>query len=99
MIFYLSQVQLDTGNFLWLSPLGLSLRQERRSLTDLQAWARDEFLRNGYRRRNSSTNFQSFSLEGDPTPLPGALPLLATGLGVIGLLAGLRKRNAAAIAA
>jgi len=33
------------------------------------------------------------------TPLPAALPLFATGLGVIGLLARRRKRKAAALAA
>ena len=31
-----------------------------------------------------------------PTPLPAAFPLFATGLGVIGLLAGRRKRKIAA---
>jgi hypothetical protein len=33
------------------------------------------------------------------TPLPGALPLFASGLGVAGLVARLRKRKAAAVAA
>src|SRR5450759_5859565 len=33
------------------------------------------------------------------TPLPGALPLFATGLGALGLLGWRRKRKAAAVAA
>ena len=34
--------------------------------------------------------------QGDPTPLPAALPLFATGLGALGLLGWRRKRKAAA---
>jgi len=41
----------------------------------------------------------SFTGFGDPTPLPGALPLFATGLGALGLLSWRRKRKTAAIAA
>jgi hypothetical protein len=40
-----------------------------------------------------SLNFTGF---GDPTPLPGALPLFATGLGALGLLGWRRKRKQAA---
>ena len=36
----------------------------------------------------------AFSLDGVATPLPGALPLFATGLGVLGLLGWRRKRKA-----
>ena len=38
----------------------------------------------------------AFSLDGVVTPLPGALPLFATGLGALGLLGWRRKRKAAA---
>jgi hypothetical protein len=50
----------------------------------------------------SSTDPQYQVLFTDPpttTPLPAALPLFAGGLGVIGFLAGRRKRKAAAVAA
>jgi hypothetical protein len=39
---------------------------------------------------------QTFSIDIASTPLPAALPLFATGLGLIGLLARRRKRKAAA---
>jgi hypothetical protein len=38
----------------------------------------------------------AFSLDGVVTPLPGALPLFATGLGALGLLGWRRKRKALA---
>jgi hypothetical protein len=53
---------------------------------------------------NSSSNFtQQLVLETEPsltaTPLPAALPLFATGLGVMGLLGWRRKRQDAVLAA
>jgi hypothetical protein len=42
---------------------------------------------------------QSYTLIIGATPLPAALPLFATGLGVLGLLGWRRKRKAAAVAA
>jgi hypothetical protein len=40
----------------------------------------------------------NFTLEIGQTPIPTALPLFAGGLGVIGLIAGRRKRRAAVTA-
>jgi hypothetical protein len=42
--------------------------------------------------------FQGSQVGPGPTPLPGALPLFAGGLGMIGLIAGRRKRKTARLA-
>jgi len=72
-------------------------------VTDLQAWARDQFLDPDWLRIGTDivggaqppTFNLAFSIEGDTTPLPGALPLFASGLGALGLLGWRRKRKAA----
>jgi len=46
-----------------------------------------------------STGWIDATLNVDPVPLPGALPLFATGLGALGLLGWRRKRNAKALSA
>ena len=70
--------------------------------TDLQGWTRDtaldpDWLRVGTDIVGGTTpptfNF-AFSLDGNDTPLPAALPLFATGLGGLGLLGWRRKRKA-----
>jgi len=103
--FFVPQVQLSNGDFLWLSaprPIGAGGTPFPPGFTDLQGWARDagidpDWLRVGTDIVGGATpptfNF-AFTLQGDPaTPLPAALPLFATGLGVIGFVAYRRKRR------
>lgn len=102
--FFVPQVEVTdpAGDFFWLSgtrpnqsfPVGF---------TDLQSWARDQFLDPDWLRIGTDivggTTFNAaFSLEGVETPLPGALPLFATGLGTLGLVGWKRKRKSIATA-
>jgi hypothetical protein len=102
--FFVPQVETTTGFFLWLSaprpivPPGTAFPA---GFTDLQGWTRDaaldpDWLRVGTDIVGGTTpptfNF-AFSLEGNNTPLPAALPLFATGIGAIGLLGWRRKRK------
>ena len=106
--FFVPQVEVTTasGEFLWLSgtrPLVPSPFPP--GVTDLQSWTRDAMLDPDWLRIGTDivggatppTFNAAFSLNGVvSTPLPGALPLFATGLGALGLLAWCRKRKAAA---
>ena len=105
--FFVPQVELASGDFLWLSaprpivPPGTPFPP---GFTDLQSWTRDMMLDPDWLRIGQDivggtpfpTFNAAFTLDGVATPLPGALPLFATGLAALGLLGWRRKRKAAA---
>jgi len=85
--FFVPQVQLSTGNFLWLSTIG-----PQQFSGDLQAWIRNanldpDWLRIGTDIVGGSTppTFDmAFSLAGNTVPEPSTIVFLMTGLGIIG---------------
>jgi hypothetical protein len=107
--FFVPQVQLDTGDFLWLSSPRPIVAPGTPFAPDLQAWTRDEFLDPDWLRIGTDiiggatppTFNLAFSLAGEvsETPVPAALPLFLTGLGALGLIARRRKRKAPAMMA
>lgn len=101
--FFVPQVQLTTGDFLWLSAPKPIVAPGTPFSPDLQAWTRDQNLDPDWLRigtdivgGNPAPTFNmTFSLAGDVidnTPLPASLPLFAGGLGVLGFLGRRRKR-------
>jgi len=100
--FFVPQVEVTTasGEFLWLSgtrPLPAGTFPP--GVTDLQSWTRDamldpDWLRIGTDIVGAGTFNAAFSVNGVVTPLPGALPLFATGLAGLGLLGWRRKKAA-----
>jgi hypothetical protein len=89
--FFIPQVQLDNGDFLWLSaprPITSPGTPFPPGFTDLQSWTRDagldpDWLRVGTDIVGGSPAPQfngAFSLSGTTVPLPASLPLLGTGL-------------------
>ena len=105
--FFVPQVQLDTGDFLWLSAAKPITGGTGPFTPDLQSWTRDDspggidpdWLRIGTDITLQGPFNAAFSLTGVETPLPAALPLFASGLGALGLLSWRRKRKAAVRAA
>jgi len=103
--FFVPQVEVTTlgSEFLWLSgtrpnplfPTGFA---------DLQSWTRDQFLDPDWLRIGADivggspapTFNAAFTLAGVESPLPAALPLFTTGLGVLGLLGWRRKKKTTA---
>ena len=98
--FFVPEVQVTGGNFLWLS-------SGTPTLPDLQGWVRNDNLDPDWLRIGTDivggTNpprFDfAFTLESDgaATPAPAALPLFASGSGLLGLLSWRRKRKNTAV--
>lgn len=93
--FFIPQVELSDGNFLWLSAAGPT------AAGDLQAWIRNgnldpDWLRVGTDIIGGGNKFNgSFSLQGQTVPEPATLLLLGIGLtGVVGVVRRRRKAQA-----
>lgn len=85
--FFIPQVGLNSGNFLWLSAPKPTVPP---FTGDLQSWIRNEnlapdWLRVGTDVIGSGTFNAAFSISGDAVPEPGTTALLAGGLLLIGL--------------
>jgi hypothetical protein len=99
--FFVPQVAVTGGNFLWLSaPQPISGSGTTPFSPDLQAWIRDgdlapDWLRVGTDVVGSSAFNMSFSLTGAAAPEPATWGLMLLGIGGLGAIA--RRRRAAGV--
>ena len=98
--FFVPQVQLSDGTFLWLSSPRPIAPPGTPFAPDLQGWARDQsldpdWLRVGTDIVGAGTFNFAFSLSGDvvAVPVPSTLSLFTAGLAALGLVLW-RRRNA-----
>jgi hypothetical protein len=94
--FFVPQVQVTGGDFLWLSAPKPIVAPATPFLPDLQAWIRDgnldpDWLRVGTDITHSGPFNMTFSLNGVTVPEPSTWMLMLLGLGAAG--AGLRRRR------
>ena len=92
--FFVPQVQLSDGTFLWLSAPKPIVAPGQPFMPDLQTWIRDSNLDPNWSRVGTDITHQgpfnaAFSLEGTPTPEPSTLFLI--GAGLLGLATLKRK--------
>jgi hypothetical protein len=95
--FFVPQVELDVGDFLWLSAPKPITGGTGPFLPDLQAWTRTEFLQPDWLRVGTdivggAAYNAAFSLSGR-IPEPGSLPIFAAGLFGLGFLAWRQRRR------
>jgi PEP-CTERM motif len=86
--FFVPQVQLDNGEFYWLSASMPIVPPGTPFAPDLQSWIRNanldpDWLRVGTDIVGTGVFNGSFSLTGNAVPLPATLPLLGTGLAAL----------------
>jgi hypothetical protein len=95
--FFVPQVALSNGDFLWLSAPRPIVAPGTPFLSDLQSWTRDEFLDPDWLRIGrdivggapAPTFNAAFSLDGLIVPEPGSLMVWGLGLAaIVGLTAG-----------
>jgi PEP-CTERM motif-containing protein len=99
--FFVPQVQLSSGNFLWLSANRPIAAPGTPFMPDLQSWIRNDpgiapdWLRVGQDIVGSGKSFNgSFLVFGNPTPIPepDTFAMLAVGLGIVGIASRRRAR-------
>jgi hypothetical protein len=96
--FFVPQVQLDDGDFLWLSaprPIVAPGTPFPPGFTDLQSWTRDDSEDDGIGAditRQGPFN-AAFSLSGSVVPEPSTWAMMLAGFGGLGWLAHVRRRK------
>jgi hypothetical protein len=105
--FFVPQVQLDNGDFFWLSSVRPIVAPGMPFATDLQAWTRDEFLDPDWLRigtdivgGNPAPTFNmAFSLEGvNAVPEPSTWAMMILGFASVGFMAYRRRSKPALMA-